>query len=321
MDPFSFEQDVAPLRGSYFSTTGASGRQRTAVEQRSLQQSYLRNTAPLQDRAVNMLVTGQRLRMGEQALEQNRLQLQEQRRQMKQQREFAAKLPESMSALTGILTADADPGYKEQGLAEFAVRNPSFMANPAGADLFRSVISGISSQRAVKDAEEREAREAKAAVDRLAFGLTETGNVKALERLNQETGGAYKHMIPVADEVGKAYASREKMSADAKLALERQAADIKAQEEGKDDEDEQRQAIRTLFEKAAFAMDKPEEGTEDAGPRKLPLGMRALLNSALPFVDRTIDPNLVPDLADEDLISRGIAASLRRPISIPAFRK
>jgi len=320
MDPFSFEQDVAPLRGSYFSTSGASGRQRTAVEQRSLQQNYLRNTAPLQDRAMNIAGQAQRLAAGQQAMEMNRLQLREQRDQMKQQREFAARLPESMSTLMGIMGADAEPEEKEQALMEFTLKNPKLLSNPVGADVFRSVVGGISAQRVVKENAAREGREAAQNLERLAYGLTETGNVDALTALNKSLGdNRFDPMIAIAGEVKKQGVTRAEQAAAQKLEEDRRAAEAKRLEGVEDDADKARATQASLFQAIAKTLEPKDDGLGNVVPGALSPVYRQYLRDELPKLDPKLSSAEVEDMTDDELTARGLNLITRasRSVYIP----
>lgn len=320
MDPFSFEQDVAPLRGSYFSTSGASGRQRTAVEQRSLQQNYLRNTAPLQDRAMNIAAQSQRLAAGQQAMEMNRLQLREQRDQMKQQREFAARLPESMSTLMGIMGADAEPEEKEQAMLEFTIKNPHLLSNPVGADVFRSVGGIISSQRAVKENTAREEREAAQNLERLAYGLTETGNVDALAALNKSLGdGRYNPLIAIAGEVKKQGVAKAEQTTAQKLDEDRRAAEAKRLEGVEDDADKARATQASLFQAIAKTLEPKDDGLGNVVPGALSPVYRQYLRDELPKLDRSLSPAQIEDMTDDELAARSLNLITRasRSVYIP----
>lgn len=305
MDPFSFEQDVAPLRGSYFSTSGASGRQRTAVEQRSLQQNYLRNTAPLQDRAMNIAAQSQRLAAGQQAMEMNRLQLREQRDQMRQQREFAARLPESMSTLMGIMGADAEPEEKNQALAEFLVTNYKMAANPMGADVIRSVAGSINAQQATRDYQRQEATRAQRETDQLAQSFVVSGEIDALRALDGGSG-RFAHLFDPAEAVSQSLQTRADKSASAKRDEEKRAANIKQMESQAEDEDKARATQASLFQAIAKTLEPRDDGQGNIIPGVLSPVYRQFLQDELPKLDRSLSTAMVEDMPDHELSARSL---------------
>ena len=138
MAEFSYEADIAPMRGSYFTNPNLSD-----AERKQLQTGYMEKVAPYQEitnKTLGRILDAQNqelsFRRANTAFEEEKLKLQ-------QERDFAQKYPD-MAKQLGDALEGKDPNDQRIVVADLAVKNPAFFASKNGSALLSAVDAKIS---------------------------------------------------------------------------------------------------------------------------------------------------------------------------------
>jgi|694.fasta_scaffold146555_2 hypothetical protein len=148
MAEFSYESDIAPMRGTYFSNENLNDRER-----KQLQTDYLQKIAPYQDITNKTLDRMFDVQNQEISFRRANLAFEDEKLKLQEARDAATKYPEITKQLE-----DAMLGKKsvDQRLlvADIEMKNPSFFATPNGNALLSAVKSKISASATTEAVEQ-----------------------------------------------------------------------------------------------------------------------------------------------------------------------
>ena len=138
MAEFSYEADIAPMRGSYFTNPNLSD-----AERKQLQAGYMEKVAPYQE--ITNKTLGRILDAQNQELSFRRANIafEEEKLKLQQERDFAQKYPD-MAKQLGDALEGKDPNDQRIVVADLAVKNPAFFASKNGSALLSAVDAKIS---------------------------------------------------------------------------------------------------------------------------------------------------------------------------------
>lgn len=299
-DPFTYEQDVAPLRGTYFSGYGADGRQRTGTERRALMSAFDRNVAPALQAASVARLASQREQLNDVYMQEQRLQLKQQKRQFRQEREDAEQIPQTLADLTPLLDPNADIEERQRIFTQSAVKNATLFRNPAVASIYNLVGTSLHNQRQELADKRRAEEQRQTELDRSVLGAVEVGDFDSVAAWNEATGGRYESWLAPA----KARQGTGIAAARAKQQEERDKEDRDSIADRLAKEAEIARASRIHLSKRlddihTRAMPKDEFGVAVPGadvPFALhPTDRDELLRAAAQLLPPNIDPSDLPD--------------------------
>ena len=191
---FSFEQDIAPLRGANFGGVTSYA----LAKERALERDTALRIAEIQERARSRDI----------AFQQQQLLLERQTEEARRQREALERTPDVTVGLTSILDdPEKDDATKAAEVARFKMENAGLVSvSPTISNLFTTAEKSIESRQ--KDKER---------VNGLAYALMQTGEVDAVKGILEGSDN------PLADEyisAAEAIAARRKAEGESKFAAE-----------------------------------------------------------------------------------------------------
>jgi len=137
MAEFSYEADIAPMRGSYFTNPNLSD-----AERKQLQAGYMEKIAPYQE--ITNKTLGRILDAQNQELSFRRANIafEDEKLKLQQERDFAQKYPDMANQL-GAAMEGKDPNDQRIILSDLAVKNPAFFASKNGSALLSAYDAKI----------------------------------------------------------------------------------------------------------------------------------------------------------------------------------
>jgi hypothetical protein len=138
MPDFSYESDIAPMRGSYFSDANLNDRER-----KQLQSGYMQKVAPYQEIANKSLERMLDLQSQEISFQRANTTFEQEKLKLQQDRDAAEKYPD-IAAQLGAAMEGKDPNDQRILVADIAMKNPSFFQSQNGSALLTAVNSRIS---------------------------------------------------------------------------------------------------------------------------------------------------------------------------------
>lgn len=136
---FSFQNDIAPMRGSFFQS-GLSSREG----------SYLaKKYGPQMEDVKDMLSIQSQMaaiRNSDMAYQTNLENLQNQRDKAQRQRDLDSRLPSLISQIQDIQGSDEDPTTKAKNIANLQIQNPYLSSTTLGSQLIGAATYGINAE-------------------------------------------------------------------------------------------------------------------------------------------------------------------------------
>jgi hypothetical protein len=172
MPSFSFDKDIAPMRGSFFQSR-LSGR-----ENSYLQKKY----GPSMDDAKDMLDLQNKMnsiRNSDLAYQSNLEALEQRRYDNQKKRENDSRVNEISGVLQSIIDGDAPPEEKLKGIALYKLENPA-AANNKGANSMFGAAATFLSASATADAKEKAKVEAERSKIRQSVISGNVGAVRSI---------------------------------------------------------------------------------------------------------------------------------------------
>lgn len=137
---FSFQGDIAPMRGSFFQS-GLSSREG----------SYLaKKYGPDKDDMKDMLTMQARMasiRNSDLAYQTNLESLQEKREDARRKREQDARIGQISNNLIGITSGEGSPEDRAEGLANYRLENPELFNTPSSNSLYTAATGKINAEK------------------------------------------------------------------------------------------------------------------------------------------------------------------------------
>jgi len=137
---FSFNNDIAPMRGSFFQS-GLSGREG----------SYLaKKYGPDMDDMKDMLTIQSRMasiRNSDLAYQTNLESLQEKREDARRKRDQDARIGQISNNLIGITSGEGSPEDRAEGLANYRLENPELFNTPSSNSLYTAATGKINAEK------------------------------------------------------------------------------------------------------------------------------------------------------------------------------
>ena len=137
MAEFSYESDIAPMRGSYFSNANLNDRER-----RQLQSDYTQKIAPYQDITNKALDRMFDIQNQEISFRRANAAFEEEKLKLREAREASIKYPEISKQFEDAMLGKKSTDQRLL-VADIEMQNPSFFATPNGNALLSAVKSKI----------------------------------------------------------------------------------------------------------------------------------------------------------------------------------
>jgi len=216
MAEFSYEADIAPMRGSFFSDSNLNDRER-----RQLQTDYMQKIAPYQEitnktleRMIDVQNQDLAFKRANTAFEEEKLKLQE-------ARDAAAMYPKISTQLEAAMSGK-DPNDQRILVADVMMQHPTFFETKSGSALISAVNSKISAGATAKAAEN-------AKTSQLWSMAAQMGMPDLAEKVNTGTlsnDDTLKQMIARKNELEKLEKQREESDKITKAEREAQEKNI-----------------------------------------------------------------------------------------------
>lgn len=174
---FSFQNDIAPMRGSFFQS-GLSSREG----------SYLaKKYGPDMDDVKDMLSIQSQMasiRNSDLAYQNNLETLHQRREENQRKRDQDARLGQISNNLLGLAGGEGSPSQRNEDLATYRLENPELFSTPAANNLYSAAISKVNAEQ-TRIAKEQASKDKQ---DRLLRSAIEAGNVAAVTSRAKSAG-------------------------------------------------------------------------------------------------------------------------------------
>lgn len=216
MADFSYESDIAPMRGGYFSGSNMSNL--STREQDYLRSRYGEKSSALLESQIKTANEMVKLRGQEISFQQQQMELQRASDAARMEREALTAIPDVTKKLTSVLEDPSlDDATKTAKVAELKLQNVGLATNSKTINnLFTAAEGTIQSRKSENDR-----------TNALAYALTQTGQADAVKKLFEgKQNPMAQEYILAAEAIGKANEaqSKSKMELGLEKELQKQEA-------------------------------------------------------------------------------------------------